>query len=211
MKKLFCFFLVAFLGLQCFSQNEEIIMKLATISEEWKLENDAVVVQKVIEVPGQTKDQLYNAVREFLVVNYNDANSVIQIDNKDDGIIVGKGIFGDIYCTEVFLGSAVKNSFWHIIKCEIKDEKLRVTITMNKYDMDTPASESGGYYTAAKHIEYPITDLYPINTGSRTWAEKKFKTREGYIFYRAILRALNTIDNLQQSVLNNKTDSNSDW
>jgi hypothetical protein len=95
-----------------------------------KLENDAVVVQKVIEVPGQTKDQLYNAVREFLVVNYNDANSVIQIDNKDDGIIVGKGIFGDIYCTEVFLGSAVKNSFWHIIKCEIKDEKLRVTITM---------------------------------------------------------------------------------
>lgn len=96
--------------------------------------NDALTYTQVIEAPGKTKDQLYVILNYWYTATFNDANSVIKLNDKADGCIIGQGYITDI-AAHAGGANAYDVSIRPIIKTDIKDGKIRVTYTVPAYDV----------------------------------------------------------------------------
>ena len=48
--------------------------------------------ERVVEAPGYSKDQIYNSTKIWVAENFRSAKSVIELDSKEDGIIIGNGV-----------------------------------------------------------------------------------------------------------------------
>lgn len=82
---------------------------------------------EVVKMEGMTKDQLFTAAKVWMVNTYNEAESVIQSEDKDAGLIIGKGIstIGDI---ENVLSSNIYD-IKYVIKIQFKEGRYRVSVT----------------------------------------------------------------------------------
>ena len=81
---------------------------------------ESMIVQRIIEVQG-TKSELYRLANEWMAKSFVDSSEVIQYRDKDEGIIVGRGI------TKQPIGLITFN-FWYSLTVEVKENKARVTI-----------------------------------------------------------------------------------
>lgn len=97
--------------------------------------NNSLTYTQVIECGDQTKEKLYVTLNHWFVESFNDANSVIQLNDKDAGVIIGKGYVANI-AGHVGGMNAYNVSIHPIIKVDIKDKKIRVTYTVQCYDVD---------------------------------------------------------------------------
>lgn len=83
-------------------------------------------VTAVVDIPGKTKDQIYIGAKTWIAETFRSAKAVIEVDSKEDGLIIGNGNIpypcaGAADC----LGAGTfKVGF--TMKCEIKDAKYRV-------------------------------------------------------------------------------------
>lgn len=164
---------------------------ILTIKDQWKQDNQTIFVQKIIELENYEKDAIYNKILEFLTNTYKDAAEVIQVKEKENGLIVGKGN-SSFYVNQIFAGSAVKQTIWHIFKAEIKDNRVRITISIDTVNWSTEASRAGGVYISAKNGEFPITACYPIGV------DDSRKKRSGYVFYYAVSDIINLANSCEQ-------------
>ena len=213
MKKIFLFLTVFIITIPLFSQNAntKMLELINSIDGIWKIDNNNnIYVQDVLECEGKDKEQVYFLIRSYFITTYNDANRVVQLEDKENGILIGKGCYSNIQCDEMLFGLSAKQTFWHIVKCEIRDNRVRVTITLTHYDVTYPASHSTDMLLAGIQAgTFSMTNLYPINTSKG----KKNTTRDGFLFYKAITNSLGTINeikkNLQDNNINN--DTNEDW
>ncbi len=86
------------------------------------------------------KDELFNRTKAWFVDNYKSANDVIQMQDKDAGIIMGKGIFTYGY-NPVSLSDRVTVNISHTVKIYVKDGKYKYEIT----DLSGRYYSTGGY------------------------------------------------------------------
>jgi hypothetical protein len=94
--------------------------------------NNAITYTQVIPAVGRSKDQLYVILNYWFTGTFNDANSVIQLNDKDLGTIIAQGYVSGI--AQHAGGMSNYNvSIKPIIKCDIKDGKVRVTYTIPYY------------------------------------------------------------------------------
>lgn len=114
MKKVICLFIIIFSSLHTFSQE--------TLIDILPLENGEVIYTDVLEVEGLSKDELYNLAKKWVVLKYKSANHVIQLDDKDNGIIIGKGNFAIDYYSR-------KPTIEHTLQIETKDGRYKYTIS----------------------------------------------------------------------------------
>jgi len=215
MKKLFL--LLLFVPFLSVAQTPELLEMLKTIEGSYKIDgNKDVFMQEVMELDSNlTKDQLYFIAKEYIASSYGDAKSVIQVDDKERGLIICKGLYSDIKCTEVYIGSAGEYTATHILKIDIKDGRIRVTITVTNINEYYAPTYVNGFYDKGRSTDRKMTDYYPINQGPRDIMEKKLKTREGYVFYRVVWRMKNTFASIKLKFTKpqnyNFTDGNDDW
>lgn len=170
------------------------------IEGEWKLnENSCPVYSKVIEAKGVNKDELYKRVLEYFVHNYRSGKDVIQTQDKELGLIIGRGLYD----------TDIKSSFldydcYHLISVEVKDERVRVTIILQEYAFKNTLA-SPPVYNA-----YKIYDLYPIKQKT----PNHNKNLSGEAFYLSHKKALKTFDDLEKvinkGILENY-DKSDDW
>lgn len=107
--------------------------------------NNSLTYTEVIEAPGKSKQDLYILLNYWYTTTFNDANSVIKLNDKESGCIIGSGYVGDI--AEHAAGmNAYQVNIKPVIKTDIKDGKVRVTYTIQAYDVIRVA---GGGATAA--------------------------------------------------------------
>lgn len=78
--------------------------------------------QKVFEVPGLGKDEIFEQSKIWIAKNFKSSKAVIEYENKEKGIIIGNGAVRG-YANG---GLAVFNVFFTLEE-EIKDGKVRVT------------------------------------------------------------------------------------
>lgn len=102
--------------------------------------NKSLTYEQVVDCPGQTKEQLYIKLNYWFVSTFNDAKSVIQLNDKEAGIIVAKSFLGGIAAHSGGMNAYVIN-ISPIIKVDIKDNKIRITYTIQFYDV---IKSSGG-------------------------------------------------------------------
>lgn len=96
--------------------------------------NNAFTYIQVIEAPNKTKEQLYIMLNYWYTATFVSGDAVIQLNDKDAGVIIGKGhIEGIASHTGGMNGYTVHLE--PIIKTDIKDNKIRVTYTVPFYSV----------------------------------------------------------------------------
>ncbi len=76
------------------------------------------------------KEQLYVILNYWFTATFNDANSVIKLNDKELGTIIGRSGLVDGISEHLGGMSRYKVSITPIIKLDIKDTKIRITYNL---------------------------------------------------------------------------------
>lgn len=105
--------------------------------------NESLTYQQIIEAPGKSKEQLYIALNYWVTATFKD-NQAITLNDKESGcIIISSPILDIARHTGTINHYSV--SITPVIRLDIKEGKVRVTYTVQSYDV--LADISGGWLT----------------------------------------------------------------
>ena len=120
--------------------------------------NESLTYQQVIEAPGKTKAQLYVALNYWATATFKD-HSAITLNDKEAGCIIVSSTIKNI-AEHIGTLNKYSVSITPVIRLDIKDGKVRVTYTVQTYDV--LADISGGWLT-------------PVESDSKTYGDSKRK------------------------------------
>ena len=120
--------------------------------------NENLTYQQVIEAPGKTKEQLYVALNYWATSTFQDRNA-ITLNDKEAGCIIISSTFKNIV---EHMGTLSKYSvsITPVIRLDIKEGRVRITYTVQSYDILNDVS--GGW-------------LSPADRDRRTYGDSKRK------------------------------------
>lgn len=95
--------------------------------------NNNLTYQQVIEAPGKSKQQLYIMLNYWVTATFKDPQA-ITLNDKESGTIIISSTIADIARHTGGL-SQYSVSITPVIKIDIKDERVRVTFTVQNYDV----------------------------------------------------------------------------
>ncbi len=96
-------------------------------------QNQALTYQEVVLAPGKTKSQLYVSLNYWVTATFQDKQA-ITLNDKDAGCIILSSTIDGIADHTGTVNRYVV-SITPIIRLDIKDEKVRVTYTVQNYDI----------------------------------------------------------------------------
>lgn len=201
MKKTILLLLIILSGTLGYSQSAK--QMLDEINGHWELDdNRNITIVRVIEAPDLSKDEIFNRVLNYFTYNYVSGKSIIQTQDKENGLVVGKGIFPNIHKGVSFVTTYL--DAWHVLRVDTKDGRARVIITLTDYDKVT---DTGGDYNPT-YSTIKIADTYPINPkgGQKTVMTKAF--------YKSYHKAFDTLDAVEKAIKDGSTSKeieNEDW
>lgn len=114
----------------------------ASVADSIQYRNGKVIIEEVIAVPNTTSTQLYGKAKLFFTTAFNSSKSVIQSEDIDNHVIVGKGKI--VNFEDQGFGGIYRN-FTIII--QTKDNRYRYTIT----DMETEETGMAPMKSTAEH------------------------------------------------------------
>ena len=103
--------------------------------------NESLTYQQVFEAPGKTKQQLYVAMNYWATATFQDKQS-ITLNDKEAGCIIISSTIRNI-AEHMGTFNSYSINITPIIRIDIKDGKVRVTYTVQNYDVLTDIS--GGW------------------------------------------------------------------
>ena len=106
--------------------------------------NESLTYQQVIEVPGKTRQQLYVTLNYWVTATFKD-NGAITLNDKEAGCIIVSSTINNI-AEHVGTVNRYSVCITPVIRLDIKEGKVRVTYTVQNYDI--LADISGGWLTA---------------------------------------------------------------
>lgn len=175
---------------------------LAEIDGKWQLDdNNNVTFVRIIDAPGMSKEDIYNRALNYFTYNYVSGKSVIQTQDKDAGLVVGKGLYDNVH-----IGMSIITTYvdaWHILRVDVKDGKARAIITLTQYEKKVTGGNTPPNYSTSD-----VSSSYPINPKG---GQKTIMTKA---FYKAYQKAYNTLNSLEKTILEGSTSKdieNDDW
>ncbi len=120
--------------------------------------NESLTYQQVIEAPGKTRQQLYVALNYWATATFKDKQAITLNDKEAGCIIITSTIPAIVNHTGTLNKYSV--SITPVIRLDIKDGKIRVTYTVQSYDILNDVS--GGW-------------LSPTDKDRRTYGDAKRK------------------------------------
>ena len=131
----------------------------ANLAEHLTLDkNVSLTYQQVIEAPGKTKQQLYVSLNYWATATFKDKQA-ITLNDKDAGCIIITSSIDNI-AQHIGTISKYSVSITPVIRIDIKEGRVRVTYTVQTYDV--LADISGGW-------------LSPLEMDQRTFGDSKRK------------------------------------
>lgn len=185
-----------------YGQSSEVKRMLQEIEGQWSLDdNGNLSYQRIIEVPEMEKDDIYSRALNYFVYNYGSGKAVIQTQDKENGLIVGKGLYNDVH-----IGISIVTTYidaWHIVRVDIRNGRARIILTLTEYDKKVTGGNTPPSYSTMK-----IEQEYPINE------KGMFKTVMGKAFYKSHQKAIATMDAIERAIKEGNTSKqmeNSEW
>ena len=105
--------------------------------------NESITYQQIIEAPGKMKGQLYRALNYWATATFKDKQAITLNDKEDGCIIISSTI--DNIAKHTGTVNSYSVSITPIIRVDIKDGRVRVTYTVQNYDVLSDIS--GGWIT----------------------------------------------------------------
>lgn len=201
MKRLFITLIYLSCSLMAQAQSPKVKDMMAEIHGQYQVDdNGNVTYVDLLENLTLSKDEIYTRAKSFFIFTYNDADEVIQDDNKEAGTIIGKCIFKNIHAG--YNISSVTYDLWHILRIDAKDGRARIMLTLTDYNI---VSMYGG---AVSRSSQPVSKYYPINPGADN------KTMTGKAFYNGHHRARELMIAAIDAIINGSTSAghaSDDW
>lgn len=95
--------------------------------------NQSLTYQQVIEMPGKTKDQIYQTLHLWATATFNDPNA-ITFSDKESGTLILRSTMPNIASHMGTLNRYIVN-ITPVMKIDIKEGRFRVTTTVQTYDV----------------------------------------------------------------------------
>jgi CRISPR/Cas system CSM-associated protein Csm2 small subunit len=119
MKKVTLFFAVLVILTACTMQR-----KLVSFADE--------PFVQVYENLGATQDELYTKANDWMISAFNNAESVIQHQDKEEGVIMGKYLMRGSISRSAY-GTTIDSRVFAKIDVRVKDNKARIEIVPQDY------------------------------------------------------------------------------
>lgn len=151
-----------------------------------------------------SKDELYRRAKQWFVLTYKDSKSVLQLDDKSSGQLVGKATMK--YNSSVFSGSASTSGYTdYTLSVFVKDGRY-------KYEMTNFIHDGTGNSTVPKGYDFGLittSDASPYVpwAGSQNWATKVWKD----IKTQMDINAKATIVSLKDAMQKTSGANENDW
>ena len=99
---------------------------LAFVPDDEKVldEYNQLSYSTIVDCEGLTRNEIYTRANSYFIYNYNSGKAVIQQQDKEEGILIGKGLSKEMQGTSFY-------NLYHILRVDIKDNKARISITVN--------------------------------------------------------------------------------
>lgn len=146
----------------------------------------------ILIAEGANKEKLQSKVFEWIALNYKSANDVIQMNDKENGTIIAKGVYPNVIWGPV-LGAGYDVA--HTLTVKFKDGRIKITINNFQYIYGPSSSSKGGKGDLERLLIFKPNGLMP----------KQMKTFESNIDKRVVF----TINGIQEYI--NKSQNNEDW
>lgn len=114
------------------------------------LKDGKVTYVDVVQVDSISKDELYKRTKRWFIDTYKSAKDVIQLDDKENGEVIGKGFFETYWQITFYSGQNI--NVWQTIKVQVKDGRYRYEIT----DFNVKYYVSPSQYTSATNVDMPL-------------------------------------------------------
>jgi hypothetical protein len=109
--------------------------------------NDKILsssVSEVVPIDSTTKDELYNRAKVWFAVYYKSSKDVIQLDDKENGKIIGKGVI--IYNSPAFSpGTLFSGYFKYVLTVEVKDNKFKYSFENIRHEASETSNSAGSF------------------------------------------------------------------
>jgi hypothetical protein len=139
------------------AQSAEFKAKEKLIKETFKLDsNGNLTYDTVMTFNGVSKQDIFIRCKNYFTYNYVSGEDVLQVDEPEKGVLVGKGLYTNVLNTKIVM-SHVNYCYWHVIKFECKDDKVRVTLTFQKVELRGDVTSS--HPITNRHV----SQLYPFD------------------------------------------------
>lgn len=123
-----------------------------------------IAFTEVVEVPGATQQQLYSRAYEWVVKAYNSANNVVQMQDKESGKIIIKGL------TRVSANGYPAGTVSHTLSIYLKDGRYKYVLT--DFSHEAPISSANKMLSVGP-LEQPEAALFAMGSGKKYWQEIK--------------------------------------
>lgn len=178
--------------------------------------NNSLTYVQVVEAPGRTALQLYTTLNYWFTSTFNDANSTIKLNDKEAGCIIAQGSVEGI-ATHTGGANKYNVSIRPVIRVDIKDEKCRITYSIQAYNVLKVAG--GGImgqinkglngYNETKEIyeTWPLDQTYPF---AEKDAFKAKKTSSKSIIMTYCYSQV-MLDKIEEAIKNGMVNEDDNW
>lgn len=129
-------------------------------------ENNELQFVKVVDSLKSSKEDLYTKVLSYFAYYYKDANNILQQQDKENGVVIAKGLFGNIsnFKKTESSGLIPITMFFdydakHTVRVDIKDGKVRYILTVSDYQIDVITVSSS---SMESHSTRQVSKCAPI-------------------------------------------------
>ena len=91
------------------------------------LQNGKITYSDEIQLQGVSKDEIYKRTKHWFINTYSSAKDVIQLDDKENGEIIGKACFKEKWPLSFYTSMSV--NVWKTIKIQIQNNLVRFEIS----------------------------------------------------------------------------------
>ncbi len=161
-------------------------------------EAETIYVDTVLKIDLVEKQELYSRAKIWVSDYFKSSKAVIDLDDKEIGILIGKG--GSPITVETAIGQPFNTNCFFTFKLSFKDGKVKVEV----YDFFYKVDHS--YYSGG--VLVPETITYPKTWFLPTIGKKMVTTCKGY--KDETLRVINSLFNSLEKGMKTPI-VNSDW
>ena len=145
----------------------------------------------VVEVPALSKDEIYTKIKKHLAKVFNSLPDVMKLDDKENGIIMVKGIISVPSNATAFKNYRFADVTFSL-EINIKDGKYRYVLTDVVQDCNSVINYGNLYGCCWNHIE--SEEMKNKSMGCMKSMYKEFREKLAVMLYDTIIRLKNAVN-----------------
>lgn len=113
---------------------------------------DPVACSEVIQMEGLSQREIYNTAKNWLITSFKSAKDVIQMDDVEGGLIIGKG--STDYKNKSITYAASSGYISFVIKIQARDGRFKITVS--DYRHTSTHSQYGDFWSMGLITDQPF-------------------------------------------------------